>query len=164
MDDLEYQILLSGNYHRKRESFFEGLDVSSKIVSLMAISSIVAAPIPLWLSWAFAAISVVFTILSVSCDFAGRATRHRVLAERFSHLRKRIHEGSPESQIRIELLDIQSQEPPVVTAVAQICQDEIDYAQGCEVTMKRLNFWRRVVAPFGFGVYSSMSQAIHKKP
>lgn len=156
MDELEYRILLSCNYHRQREWFFSLLDISSKVISLLAISSLAASPFTETFNWIFAAISVIFTIISICCDFSGRASKHKTLASRFSTLRKKFHDEVKKEDINREIMEIQIEEPPVITSVAQKCQDELDYSLGNYVPMHRLSFWRRLRAPFGFGIYKSL--------
>lgn len=156
MDDLEYKILLSCKYHRERESFFTLLDIASKVISLLAISSLAVTPFTQTFNWVIAGLSVIFTIMAICCDFAGRAAKHKSLAGRFADLRKKFHEGVSAQTLTAEMMEIQINEPPVVKSVAQKCQDELDYSLGELVPKDRLGFWRRLRAPFGFGVYKSL--------
>src|SRR5690606_14556291 len=124
-------------------AFFDSL---TKIISLLAVSSLVlAGGLENVTKAAIAGISVLLTILSICYDFSGNASLHKFLAARFAALRTKLNQDFPQDALQAEFFSIQEDEPPVLTGLVQLCQDEIEYANGCAVAPERLTVRRRLI-------------------
>ncbi len=154
--DLVYHIRLSILYHRKRERFLKLLDNIGKFVSLIAISSIFVgvAGGNKWL----AGISAVITVLAFVCDLASGARTHGELASAYGQLMYRIvREGETQftngmlTEWEAERAHLQAKEPPVLRGLAQLCQDEIAFANNEDPKSRDLSLWRKAAAQIGFG-------------
>ncbi|WP_157838812.1 hypothetical protein [Achromobacter sp. DH1f] len=153
IDDIQYDAKFSISYHRKRESFFRVLDASSKAVSLIALASIGFDANAFTL--AAAIISGVFTIATIVVDCPGMASNHGSLANRFNALLSQavLAEGTLEEvkRLRHDFHVVESDEPPHLRGLTQLCQDEQDAAEGKDVKPECLSMKRRILAQFGFG-------------
>ncbi|GAB1578638.1 hypothetical protein [Bordetella petrii] len=153
ISEIEYDAKLSINYHRKREGFYRVVDASAKAVSLIALASIGFDAS--YFTMAAAIVSGLFTIATIVVDCPGMAGRHGGLASRFNALLCKVALADNESQtikqLRNEYHAIESDEPPQLRGLVQLCQDEQDAADGKQVDPECLSMWRRVKAQFGGG-------------
>ncbi|WP_147400680.1 hypothetical protein [Bordetella avium] len=153
IDEIQYDAKFSISYHRKREGFFRTLDASSKAVSLLALASIGFDANGF--TMAAAIISGAFTIATIVIDCPGKASLHGSLASRFNTILAKavLSKGSQEdvAQLRHEFHVVETDEPPQIRGLAQLCQDEQDAAEGKPVKSECLSMKRRILAQLGFG-------------
>lgn len=162
LDQLKYLLRISISYHRKREQYYRVLDAFSKALSLAALAAIGFQTNVYTI--ALAAISGGLTIITIVKDCSTMAATHRSLAQEFIQLLsnatilKESDQDFAESvdQIEYDLHLLDAQEPPIMPGLQQLCQDEIDYADGAKVESDRLSLLRRIKAQFGFGYKASL--------
>lgn len=157
MSQTEFMIRVSYNYHKKRERFFRIVDASTKVLSLVAITSL--ASIGGWFSLFLAVSSGAATILSVVLDFAGMAGKHESLARQFLKLIGSLAAQKMTIQeAALKRAEVEALEPSSLRGLVQVCSDEEDAARGIPVEPERLAYWRRIKAHFGFGEMPIPSQ------
>lgn len=150
LSDTEFMVQVSYIYHKKRERFFRILDALSKALSILALTALATSGGPL--STALAILSGSTTIGAIVLDFVGMAVKHEALAAQFIRLHSSIISG--EISVEQALLcraKIEASEPGALRGLTQICQDEVEAAQGATVEPERLSNWRRLKAHFGYG-------------
>lgn len=150
LSDLEYDIKISIAYHRKREYFYRSIDAAAKAISLVALGAIGVRPNTLTIILAI--LSAALTIATIVLDCAGMAARHGGLASRFTHLlSKAAISPCDVGGLRRDYHIIEADEPPELRGLVQLCQDEVDAAEGQTVDSTRFSISRRISAHFGFG-------------
>lgn len=151
LDELKYDLKISSNYHRKRKFFYRTIDVYSKALSIVALTAIGFQSSTLTIG--IAVLSGLLTVTTIVIDCSGMAGKHKELATRFMLLLSETvkSDESDLSALRQKYHLIEAEEPPALRGLAQLCQDEEDFAQGKDVDQARFSFFRRVIAQLGFG-------------
>lgn len=157
LDNLNYMLKISINYHRKRERYYRALDAFSKTLSLAALAAIGFKTNGVTIS--LAGLSGTLTIITIVMDCSHMASIHNSLAKQFIQLlSKTVHIKKDNSEFESQIDKIEHElhlagidEPPVLQGLVQLCQDEEDYAQGHKPKSNRLSLRRRIAVQFGFG-------------
>lgn len=134
--ELTYLCQMSRLYHQKRERFFALLDRFSKAFSLLsgtaAFSSLLATPE----SKALAGLAVaLFTLPSLVFAWSDKARLHGELAAMYAHIESEIAaEGTLEwhriDAFKARVLALDAKEPPSLSALVRLCQNELALAAG----------------------------------
>ena len=145
---------LSVLYHLKRERAFDLADRFSKAVAVIGGSAAFATVGgPLTVRIAAATIAVT-SALSLVFGFSERGRKHSELAQKFCLLEAAItqkgeHDFS-ESDVDhwcAEALRIEATEPPALSALVAICQNELAMARSQPAAVVPIALWRRALAP-----------------
>lgn len=153
--DALYRAELSALYHQKRERFFELADKLGKAASLIGGSA------ALWkignenFVAAMAACVTTSSALSLVFSFSERSKRHSELAQGFRTI---ISEILAKSEFDITPVDagawmskvcaLEVKEPPSLSALTVLCQNELAIAKGAENKVRPQNMSTRLLAHF----------------
>lgn len=150
---LIYHAELSALYHRKRERYYDGLDKLTKAIAVMGGSAALAN---LGGPGAVQVAAVLITLtstLALVFGFAAKARLHSDLAGRFVALISRIHaQGERDStetdlaQGFAQLHDLEASEPPTLTALVLLCQNQLASAADQPDRIRPLGWWARATA------------------
>ena len=148
-----YRAELSALYHQKRERFFELLDKLGKAIAVFGGSA------ALWkvgnpdLVAQFAAIITASSALSLVFSFSERSKRHSELARSFREIAGDIL-GTSDFAIRDskasewmgKVCALEAKEPPSLSALVVMCQNELAIARNAQVYPQ--SFFVRCMAHF----------------
>ncbi len=152
-DDVIYRCEVSALYHRKRERFFSNGQRIANVLALtfgaIGFSSIASTGFGI----SMAVIAAAVAIISIVFGWSDRATAHAGFAARFITLRAEIEAAGVVSDHQIDLfsaraLAIESEEPPALSALVRICQNELARASGHLTHVQPLRCWERLGAQF----------------
>lgn len=144
---------LSALYHQKRERFFELADKLCKAVALFGGSAALwKAGDAYWIAW-FAVFISASSALSLVLSFSERSKRHADLSRGFREIIASI-EGAGDFKISNRMASVwmgqvcalEAKEPPALSALVVICQNELALARRSKVYDQPL--WVRVFANF----------------
>lgn len=153
--DLLARVELSALYHRKRELFLSRLDRVIKGIAVLGSSAAIAriGP-PEALVWFAAAVAVTSTVGLVG-GVADSARKHAELAASFKRLEcdianKGEHDFSEQDvdQWTGHMHEIEVEEPPELSALIRICQNEQAWARGQKHKVYRLAWYERMLAQY----------------
>ena len=156
--ELRHEIIqkcrISALYHRKRERFFALCDKLSVSLSLIAGASATTDLLGTADAKAIAgAVVVLVTMPSIVFSWTDKARSHAVLASKFIALEADI-EGSGVldeqalSKFKEQALKLDMEEPPQLSALTRICQNELSFASGNTSNMTEISFLKRKFAHF----------------
>ena len=141
--DLMHRLEVSVRYHRKRESYFDMLDRWTKAIAIVGGSAALAdIGGRETVRWAAAIIATTSTAALVF-GFSEKARLHNDLAAQFgvleSSIARRGERGFLENDLNTwnsELRMIETREPPILSTLARICEEENYRARGHSTTDK----------------------------
>ena len=144
---------LSALYHQKRERFFELCDKLGKAVTLFGGSAALwKMADPHWVAWSAVVISAA-SAASLVLSFPERARRHAELSKGFREITAEIVSAgdfditdSKASLWMGEVCSLEAKEPPALSALVVMCQNEIALARRSKVYDQP--FWVRLLANF----------------
>lgn len=153
--DLLARIELSTLYHRKRELFLSRWDRVIKGIAVLGGSAAVARiGGDDWLPWIGAAIAVTSTAGLVG-GLADRARKHSELAASFKLLESEIagkgEHGFSEEDVdgwTARLHSIETDEPPALSALVRICQNQQAWARGAHTHVYKITWYERCLAQY----------------
>lgn len=148
-----YRCELSALYHRKRQRFFGYWQRVANALALGAAAigfSAFGATVP---GMVLAAIAALVAILSVVFGWGDLALVHAHLASRFIGLRAELEAAGTRAQGRLDefaarAFAIEAEEPPALSALVRICQNELARARGASEFIQPLTHWERLMAHF----------------
>lgn len=152
--DMRYRVELSILYHRKRERFFELLDKLGKAVSVIGGSAALwKLADPQVVMWSAAAVACTST-LSLVMAFSDRARKHSELARGHGAMlaamtaagQYAFEDAANLDRWEAQLYELEAGEPPVLTALMIICENQIKIARGQAKEAVPLNRWHRWMA------------------
>ncbi len=133
---LTYRSRLSALYHRKRERFFSLCDKWSTAVTLIAGS----AAFSRFMTEEGGAVLVGLVVVSASMlklvmGWSDKARAHALLAQKFIQLDAAMAAAGPMTAEQLDALESQlialdAEEPPALSALVRLCQNELDRSQG----------------------------------
>ena len=137
-------------YHRARERFYDVLDRTTKVITLVAGSAAAFRILRDQGGLGAALVTTIASALSLAFTYAERSRRHATLAQQFARLLADIAERGPRDfderdlcswDAAIRKVEVDEPAPlPVVQAVAQY-----DYYRTVGKLTHRVPFWRRMV-------------------
>ena len=150
-----YHVQFSALYHQKRERFFELLDKLGKAASLFGGSgalwkstdSDVVSQIALVIT-ATSALSLVFSFSERSKRHAELATSFRLVAAEIMGKGERGYDEKDVNRWNEKIYKLEAKEPPSLSALAVLCQNELAIAQNQPDRIIPQTFWVRWLAPF----------------
>lgn len=150
-----YKAELSALYHQKRERFFDLSDKLTKAASLFGGSA------TLWkvgnqeVVSAFAAFITATSALSLVFSFSERSKRHAELARNFRDIISEIASKGDlsfnESDTSVwmgKLCALEAKEPPTLSALTVMCQNELAIARNETSHVHPQSMWKRWMAHF----------------
>ncbi len=146
---LNYRCRLGALYHRKRERFFSSCDKWSTAITLIAGSAAFSRFVTEEIFALLVGLTVVAaSMLKLVMGWSDKARTHAVLAQRFIQLDATMVAAGPMDaekldQFESELIAIDADEPPALSALVRQCQNELDQALGKHSPENSLGFWRR---------------------
>ncbi|VVE41655.1 hypothetical protein PCO31111_04207 [Pandoraea communis] len=152
--NLLFDIRRSIRYHNRRRAFFDRLDQSTNMLSVIFGSAAVYGV----LEQQYKAVALVaagaVTVLSAINLVVGssqRARTHADLARQFIALEKRMVGAVPTEALILEMqserLSIEAEEPPVLHVLNVLCHNEQMRSMGYPAEqMAKVGFWQRVFA------------------
>lgn len=150
--DIVYKCQLSALYHRKRERFLSLLDKITNALALIAGASAMTEMLPSTHSKAIAGAVVAFvTLPGIVFSWADKARSHALLASKFIALEADIEgsgvlDANQLDKLRERALLLEMEEPPQLSALTRLCQNEIANALGEIGSIKPMTFWERKLA------------------
>lgn len=148
---LIYRIELSTLYHHKRERFFEMLDKGGKAVSVLggsaALANLASRPTLLAIGVAITATST----LSLVAGLSDRSKRHAELARNFRNLEAEVIAAGERDFTEAQLSSwaakersLEASEPPALSVLIVVCQNELAAAAGSRGKVVPLPFLKRL--------------------
>lgn len=154
-DDAIYKAELSALYHQKRERFFDLSDKLTKAASLFGGSA------TLWkvgnqeVVSGFAAFITATSALSLVFSFSERSKRHAELAKSFrdviSEIVSKGEHSFDESDTSVwmgKLCALEAKEPPTLSALTVMCQNELAIARNEKSHVHPQSMWKRWMSHF----------------
>ncbi|KVE11290.1 hypothetical protein [Burkholderia vietnamiensis] len=150
-----YNAEMSALYHQKRERFFELGDKLTKVASLLGGSAALYKVSEPSVIGAVAVMITTASALSLVFGFSERARKHAELSREFKGLISEISRVGPfdfadddlkawdEARCRLEI-----KEPPALSLLVVICQNELAIAQNQPSRVVHISFWKRILANF----------------
>ncbi|OJB44739.1 hypothetical protein [Burkholderia ubonensis] len=150
-----YNAEMSALYHQKRERFFELWDKLTKAAALLGGSAALYKISDPHVVGIVAVVITAASALSLVFSFSERARRHSELSKEFKSLVADMLKVGPfdfndanlnswdEARYRLE-----SKEPPALSLLVQLCQNEIAVAQNQPNKVVPVGFVKRIVANF----------------
>lgn len=149
-----YKCQLSTLYHRKRERFFSLLDKMTSALALIAGASAMSELLPTAELKALAgAVVAAVTMPNIVFSWADRARTYALLASKFVGLQATIEGAGILDDVQLnnfqeQALKLEMEEPPQLSTLTKLCQNEIAYAMGEKDSMTKLTFFQRHFAQF----------------
>jgi hypothetical protein len=147
--DIVYKCRLSALYHRKRERFFGLLDKLTAAFALIAGAGAMTDLLHTADNKAIAgAIVVAVTLPSIVFSWAERSRTFALLAAKFISLEAEIESAGILDALALDKLKskallLDMEEPPQLSALTRICQNEISFADGHLANITKLSFWEK---------------------
>lgn len=156
LHEVKYRVDLSIRYHRKREGFLAACDRVSKACALIsgsyAFHAIAAKTEGIW-PFVIVAAFTLPSLLSLAFSLADSAKKHAELAQKFLQLdaemaSKEFWSIGPEDISKWDAMvrAIEISEPPALTYLTRICQNQIAEAAGQPDKIVELNFFKKSLA------------------
>lgn len=155
-EGLLFDIRRSVRYHNRRRAFFDRLDQTTNVLSLIfgsaAIYGVLSQANPNWAVLS-AAVVTIFSAVNLVVGSSQRARAHFDFARKYFELEQKmilVPDASEEvvREMTVERLSIEKDEPPVLRVLDSICYNEqllaMDYP---EDQMVRVGFWQRFLSP-----------------
>jgi len=133
---ITYNCQLSCLYHRKRERFFSLCDKLTSSVALVASTAALSEYLPSTEAKALAsAVVAAVTLPGIVFGWADKARAHALLAARFVGLESEIVATGLMNSEQLDLaeakgISIGSDEPPQLSALTRLCENELSHAKG----------------------------------
>lgn len=154
-DEILYRAELSCIYHQKRERFFELLDKCGKAISVIGGSAALAKFAGQDIVTVAAALITCTSALSLVFSFSDRSKKHAEFSRNYKALLAEIaatgerdFAESDLSKWESRILTIEGGEPPALTALVVICENQIKMARNDKDSLTKLNWWQRLMAHF----------------
>jgi hypothetical protein len=135
--DLLFGVRRSIRYHNHRRRFFDAIDKTAKILTVIAGSATFAAALSTHHRWtlAFAAAVAVLSTIDLIIASAERVRLYSDLAKRFATLETRVVRTKQPTRDELnefiaERLMIESDEPPILRVLDSQCHNELCRAMG----------------------------------
>ncbi len=134
--NLIYRSRLSTLYHRKRERFFALCDKWSTAVTLIAGSAAFSRFVTEeHIAIMIGLIIVGASMLKLVMGWSDKARAHAMLAQKFVQLEASVTALGPMTgkqldQVESQLIALDAEEPPALSALVRLCQNELDRSQG----------------------------------
>lgn len=149
-----YRAELSGLYHRKRERFFALCDRLGKAFSLISGTAAFSSVLPSPQAKAYAGLCVaVSTLPGLVFSWADKARLHAELAQKYISVQVEIvgveRAALTEKMVcgwDARLRQIEANEPPTLTCLVRICQNQLALAAGQPGEVERLRWWQYLLA------------------
>ncbi|EMK0351711.1 hypothetical protein V8J08_003984 [Citrobacter amalonaticus] len=155
-ESLLFDIRRSVRYHNRRRAFFDRLDQTTNVLSLVfgsaAIYGVLAQNYAA-LALISAAVVTIFSAINLVVGSSQRARAHFDFARKFFDLEQKMILAPEVSEeclrtITAERLSIEKDEPPVLRVLDSICYNEqilsMDYPKD---QMVAVGFWQRLLSP-----------------
>lgn len=149
-----YKCRVSTIYHRKRERFFSLLDKLSSAFALVAGAGAMTDFLPSASAKAIAgAIVAAVTLPGIVFGWADKSRAHALLAAKFVNLEADIEgagvlEAQALDKLKEQALLIEMEEPPQLSCLTRICQNEIAFATNEPSSMTDIPWWKHWLAHF----------------
>jgi hypothetical protein len=152
--DLQWHVMISFAYHRKRERFLDSLDRAAKALSALsgsvAFAAILGQLAPKAGLWA-SGVAAVTSTLSLVYGPSTTARRHSELARDFKKLESDMCAAGPRHtekqhyEFKARALMLEASEPPQLGALVTQCHNELTIAQNIDAKIERVPIWQRGV-------------------
>lgn len=153
--ELLFDIRRSVRYHNRRRAFFDRVNFTASMVSLVFGSATIGSllgKIDPWVGVACAILVSVVSAFNLVMGSSRMARVHHDLARKFIHLEKRLVKPVDDgvlAEITQERLTIEEDEPPVLCVLDSICHNEQARAEGCDKDeYVGVAWYQRLVADF----------------
>jgi hypothetical protein len=154
-DEILCRAEISCVYHQKRERFFELFDKCGKAIAVIGGSAALAKLAdPVALTRIALAITASST-LSLVFSFADRSKKHAEFAKSYKALLadialagERDFVESDLSKWESRLLTIEGGEPPALTALVIICENQLKIARNDKASVVKIPFYKQLLAHF----------------
>ena len=153
-DAILFRAQMSALYHRKRERAFDLADRTGKAIAIIGGSAAFAAIGEALFIKVVAATIAVTSTLSLVFGFSERSRKHSELAQKFCLLEASIvqkgehdFEEHDVDQWQAEALRIEATDPPALSALVTLCQNELAIARNRPEAVVPVKLWRRILAP-----------------
>lgn len=133
---LTYRSRLSTLYHRKRERFFSLCDKWSTAATLIAGSAAFSRVMTdEGGAVLIGVIVVIASMLKLVMGWSDKARAHALLAQKFIQLDAAMAAAGPMAADQLDafesqLIALDAEEPPALSALVRLCQNELDRSQG----------------------------------
>jgi hypothetical protein len=147
-----YKCRLSALYHRKRERFFSLLDKLTTAFALIAGAGAMTDLLSTAENKAIAgAIVVAVTLPGIVFSWADKSRSFALLAAKFIALEAEIEsagvlDAEALDKFRAKALLLEMEEPPQLSVLTRICQNEIALASGNFDKVTKIPSWQRYLA------------------
>ena len=154
--DLLFRLAFSARYHQRRESFYEFWDKFAKAIAVIGGAAAISTLLDRWhpdiKTWIAAVITFTST-LSLVFGLSQKARLHLELRRRYGLLESRLislADGDMESlkKIESEISLIESDEPPILATLVQLCQNEVARAWDRPDHIHNVQLLKRLFANF----------------
>lgn len=150
----KFGVRRSIRYHQRRRAFFDSLDQTGNMLSVIFGSAAVYGVLESnhkSMALLSAGAVTVLSAINLVIGSTRRAREHWDLARRFSALEQKMLCDPSEDALRIsceERLSIETDEPPTLRILDCICHNEVARAEGFDSSeIWRIRWWQRVFAP-----------------
>lgn len=148
--DILFSVRLSIRYHDQRLAHFDRLHRLSNAVTILLAGVIFmeigGAESP-WYVQTFAAFGAILTAADLVVGFSKAADLHRNLKRRFCELEIALMSKTCSAEeAQLERRKIETDEPPIYTALSILCRQELCIAHECENVYEPLRGWPKVTA------------------
>ncbi len=157
--DLDWHNMLfdlrrSIRYHHRRRAFFDRLDMSTNMLSVIFGSAAVYGVLEQqykMLALVAAGTVTVASAVNLVLGSAQRARAHSDFVRRYIQLERRMQVAVPDAatlvQVRQDRLAIEAEEPPVLHVLNVICHNEEMRAMGYpKANLAKIRWWQRLFA------------------
>lgn len=167
---LEFGLATSVCYHAKRRRFFTNLQYSANILNLVGGSSAffaIAGGLP-GISMIGAAFVALISFCNLVINFSEKARLYEGLCRKFGLLNAKVAEGERTRENyrkwKAERLTLEAEEPPALSLLADICNNEVAIGLGhYDYVVKNID-WRRCLANiFSFDSYHHKLMSTHRQ-
>ncbi len=147
--ELIYRCRLSALYHRKRERFFSLWDKGSTAITLIAGSAAFSRFVTTESFAILIGLAVVLaSMLKLVFSWPDKARAHAVLAQKFIQLEATMAASGAMTaaqldQFQSQIITLDAEEPPGLSALVRLCQNELDKAQGNYNPKNALRWYER---------------------
>lgn len=166
--DLAYRAELNYRYHQKRERFLSSLDRFGQAAALIAgtgaASELLASP----KAKALAGLAVaIVTIPTLVFGWADRARHHAQLRAEYVNFRADLEaagvlDSESLDKFAARLIRLNAQEPPALSTLVRVCQNEMAIAQGRPADVEPIAWYQRWLCHLvSFSVHD---QSVARKP
>ena len=152
--EIIYKCRLSALYHRKRERFFALCEKITTAISLIAGAGAMTDLLDTVTLKAYAgAVVVLFTMPSIVFSWGDKSRSHALLASKFISLESEIEGGGILGDFKLNkfheiVLRLDMEEPPQLSLLTRICQNEISYSSGQFEKITQIHWLKKKFAHF----------------